>query len=322
MKRQFLKKSLDLAVAAATGSLWRPALAAYDPRQLHIGFQKSASLLALLKAGGALEKRLAPQGIEVKWVEFPAGPQLLEGLNVGAIDFGYVGEAPPVFAQAAGASFVYVGYEEPAPAAEAVIVPKGSPIKAVADLKGRKIALNKGSNVHYLLVKLLEKHGLKYADVQPVFLPPADARAAFERGRVDAWGIWDPYTAAAERQIEARILADGKGVVLNHAFFLAGRNFAAKRPEVITLLFDELQKQGQWIIRNYGEAAARLAPLQGLEAAVIEQGIRRYSNVVRPISEPVLAKQQKLADTFHELKLIPKEIKVREAALAVKHGAA
>jgi sulfonate transport system substrate-binding protein len=217
-----------------------------------------------------VEKRLAAQGLEVKWVEFPAGPQLLEGLNVGAIDFGYVGEAPPIFAQAAGANFVYVGYEEPAPTAEAVLVPKGSAIRSVADLKGRKVALNKGSNVHYLLVKLLEKNGLKYADVQPVFLPPADARAAFERGSVDAWVIWDPYTAAAEKQIEARILADGKGVVNNYAFFLAEREFASKRPEVISLLFEELQKQGQWINRNYPAAAAQLAPLQGLDPAVVE----------------------------------------------------
>jgi sulfonate transport system substrate-binding protein len=188
----------------------------------------------------------------------------------------------------------------------------------VADLKGRKVALNKGSNVHYLLVKLLEKNGLRYADVQPVFLPPADARAAFERGSVDAWVIWDPYTAAAEKQIEARILADGKGVVNNYAFFLAEREFASKRPEVIGLLFEELQKQGQWINRNYPAAAAQLAPLQGLDPAVVELGIRRYSNVVKPITLQVLAEQQKLADTFFELKLIPKEIRVRDASLPAR----
>ncbi len=318
MKRQFFKKAFALASGLAMLAAWQPATAEYNPKLLRIGFQKSASLLTLLKAQGAVEKRLTAQGLEVKWVEFPAGPQLLEGLNVGAIDFGYVGEAPPVFAQAAGANFVYVGYEEPAPTAEAVLVPKGSAIKSVAELKGRKVALNKGSNVHYLLVKLLEKNGLKYADVQPVFLPPADARAAFERGSVDAWVIWDPYTAAAEKQIEARILADGKGLVNNYAFFLAEREFAGKRPEVISLLFDELQKQGQWINRNYPAAAAQLAPLQGLDAGVVEQSIRRYSNVVKPISDPVLAEQQKLADTFFELKLIPREIKVKDAALPGK----
>ncbi len=318
MKRQFLKKALGLALGLSVLSLSSAVQAEYNPKLLRIGFQKSASLLALLKAEGTLEKRLAAAGIEVKWVEFPAGPQLLEGLNVGAIDFGYVGEAPPIFAQAAGANFVYVGHEETAPKAEALIVQKDSPIKDVADLKGRKIALNKGSNVHYLLVKLLEKHGLKYTDIQPVFLPPADARAAFERGSVDAWVIWDPYTAAARQQIGARILADGSGVVNNYAFLLAERQFASQRPEVIKELFESLQQTGQWINANYKTAAVRLAPLQGLDPAIVEQTIRNYSNIVKPISAPVIEAQQKLGDTFFELKLIPKAVVVREATLGLK----
>lgn len=318
MKRQFLKKALGIALGLSVLSLSSAANTEYNPKLLRIGFQKSASLLTLLKAQGSVEKRLASQGLEVKWVEFPAGPQLLEGLNVGAIDFGYVGEAPPIFAQAAGANFVYVGYEAPAPEAEAIIVPKESPLKSIADLKGKKIALNKGSNVHYLLAKLLEKHGLKYADVQPVFIPPADARAAFERGSVDAWVIWDPFAAAAEKQIGARVLANGKGVVNNFSFFLAEREFASKRPDVIKQLFEELQKQGQWINKNYKEAASQVAPLQGLDPAIVEQALRHYSNDVRPIADSVLAEQQKLGDTFFELKLIPKAIAVKDATIAAK----
>jgi sulfonate transport system substrate-binding protein len=154
--------------------------------------------------------------------------------------------------------------------------------------------------------------------VQPVFLPPADARAAFERGSVDAWVIWDPYTAAAEKQIEARILADGKGVVNNYAFFLAEREFASKRPEVISLLFEELQKQGQWINRNYPAAAAQLAPLQGLDPAVVELEHPPLQQCRQANHRQVLAEQQKLADTFFELKLIPKEIKVKDAALPAR----
>ena len=306
---------MGIAIGFGLSSIAAPVFAEYNPKLLRIGFQKSANLLSLVKAQGTLEKRFVAQGIEVKWVEFPAGPQLLEGLNVGAIDFGYVGEAPPIFAQAAGANFVYVGHEEPAPAAEALIVPKNSPIQNVSDLKGKKIALNKGSNVHYLLVKLLEKNGLKYSDIQPVFLPPADARAAFERGSVDAWVIWDPYTAAAEKQIEARILADGKDVVNNYAFFLAERQFSEKRADVIMQLFEELQKQGQWINKNHKEAAQQLSTLQGLDQAIVERGIRRYSNTVNPINSLVLAEQQKIADTFFELKLIPKGIRVKDASL-------
>lgn len=315
MKRQFLKSALGIIIGFALSSVASHAVAEYNPSQLRIGFQKSANLLSLIKAQGTLEKRFTDQGIEVKWVEFPAGPQMLEGLNVGAIDFGSVGEAPPIFAQAAGANFIYVGHEEPSQAAEAIIVPKNSPIQSVADLKGKKVALNKGSNVHYLLVKQLEKAGLKYADIQPVFLPPADARAAFERNSVDAWVIWDPYTAAAEVQSNARVLADGKGVVNNYQFFLAERQFAEKRGDVIKQLFEELQKQGQWINQNYAEAAQQLSVLQGLDKAIVEKGIRRYSNTVNSINSKVLAEQQKIADTFFELKLIPREIKVKDASL-------
>ncbi|MCM8595516.1 sulfonate ABC transporter substrate-binding protein [Accumulibacter sp.] len=318
MKRNLLKKALGLVLGLSVIALAPAAYAEYNPKLLRIGFQKSASLLTLLKAEGTLEKKLAPLGIEVKWVEFPAGPQLLEGLNVGAIDFGYVGEAPPIFAQAAGANFVYVGHEDPAPRAEALIVPKDSPIKSVADLKGKKIALNKGSNVHYLLVKLLEKHGLKYADVQTVFIPPADARAAFERGSVDAWVIWDPFTAAAQQQIGARIIADGTGVVNNYAFFLAEREFATKRPEVIKEVFGVLQQTGQTINQNPKAAAARIAPLQGLDPGVVEQTVRNYTNVVKPISPPVIEAQQKVADTFFDLKLIPKAIQVKDATVGLK----
>ena len=313
-RRSFATALLGLVAFAVVPTVQ----ADYNPKLLRIGFQKSASVLSLLKSQGTIEKQLSGKGVEIKWVEFPAGPQLLEGLNVGSIDFGYVGEAPPIFAQAAGANFVYVGYELPAPAAEAVLVPKTSTIRSVADLKGKKIALNKGSNVHYLLVKLLEKHGLKYSDVQVVFLPPADARAAFERGSVDAWVIWEPFQSAAEKQVEARILDDGKGVVNNHAFFLAEREFAEKRADVIRVLFEEAHKLGQQIKKDPHAAAAQLTTLQGLDPAVIEQALNRYNLSVQPINDAVLAEQQKLADTFFDLKLIPKAIQVKDATLQAR----
>src|SRR6202034_815551 len=206
---------------------------------LRIGYQKYGTLV-LLKARGSLEKRPTPVLVQVKWTEFAAGPQLLEGLNVGSIDFGIAGEAPPIFAQAAGADLVYVGNEPQASAGEAILVPKNSPIKSVAELKGKKVALNKGSNVHFMLVKLLEQAGVQYKQIDTIFLTPADARAAFERGSVDAWAIWEPFLAAAQRQTSALILADGNGVVSNHQFFLASRRYASKRADVITAVLEEL----------------------------------------------------------------------------------
>jgi len=291
-----------------------PAAQAQDKTELRIGYQKSASLFVLQKAQGTLQKRLAPLNASVKWVEFPAGPQLLEGLNLGAVDVGFVGEAPPIFAQAAGAKFAYIGHDPAAPEAEALLVPKDSAIKSVADLKGKRVALNKGSNVHYLLVKLLEKNGLTLADVQPIYLPPADARAAFESGRVDAWAIWDPFAAAAEKSIGARVLASGRGVVNNYAYYLAERNFTAKNPQVIQALFDDSVERGAWLKANIQKAAEQIAPLQGLPVEVVALSLRRYEFKVQPVPERVLAEQQKLADTFYDLKLIPKAIVVRDAA--------
>jgi sulfonate transport system substrate-binding protein len=287
--------------------------AAAQTNTLRIGFQKSASLLTLQKSSGSLEKRLAPLGVAVKWVEFPAGPQLLEGLNVGAVDVGFVGEAPPIFAQAAGAKFVYIGHDPAAPEAEAIVVPRDSAIKSVAELKGRKVALNKGSNVHYLLVKALERQGLKLTDIQPVYLPPADARAAFERGAVDAWVIWDPFLAAVEKQSGARVLQDGRGLVNNYSYYLAERGYARQQPQVIQALFDDTQAQAAALKANIRAAAAVIAPLQGLEPEVVEKSLTRYQFGVKPLSAAVAAEQQKIADAFHTLGLIPRPIRVADA---------
>jgi sulfonate transport system substrate-binding protein len=281
---------------------------------LRIGYQKYGTLV-LLKARGSLEKRLAAMHVEVKWTEFPAGPQLLEGLNVGSIDFGTAGEAPPIFAQAAGADLVYVGNEPPASAGEAILVPKNSSIKTVAELKGKKVALNKGSNVHFLLVKLLQRAGVNYNDVDTIFLTPADARAAFERGSVDAWAIWEPFLAAAQRQTDARILADGNGVVSNHQFFLAARSYAKKREDVIAIILDELATVDQWAKTDTKEAAAALEPQIGLDQATLELALSRGGYGVTPVNDAVLAEQQRVADAFYDLKLIPKHINVRDATL-------
>ena len=301
-----------LAALLCAALLW-PAAQAQDAKTLRIGFQKYGTL-TIVRALGDLDKRLAAQGITVKWTEFPAGPQLLEGLNVGSIDFGTVGEAPPVFAQAAGAALVYVGNEPPSPTSEAILVPKDSPIKRVADLKGKKVALNKGSNVHYLLVRQLERAGVPYADVNVAYLTPADARAAFERGSVDAWVIWDPFQAAAEKQLGARVLADGTGVVKNYQFFLAARPYQQAHPEVIQTVLEEIRKGDLWARDHRAEAVALLQPVLGLDKAVVELAAERLAYGVQPITREVLLEQQQVADAFHALKLIPKPLNVFDAA--------
>lgn len=285
--------------------------------ELKIGFQKYGTL-PILKARGTLEKALKPQGVSVRWVEFPAGPQLLEGLNVGSIQLGETGEAPPIFAQAAQAPLVYIANQPAASTAEALIVPKNSPYKTIAELKGKRIALNKGSNVHYLLLKLLEKNGLKLADIQAIYLPPADARAAFEKGAVDAWVIWDPFLAAAEKQLGARTIANGSNLVSNYQFYLADRTFATQNPKIVQTVINELNSTSQWAQRNRNEAAKVLQQQTGLALPIVSLSVNRMGFGIKPVNATVIAAQQKVADAFSNQGLIPKPIKVSAATINLK----
>jgi sulfonate transport system substrate-binding protein len=280
---------------------------------VRIGFQKYGKLV-LLKGKGSLEQKLAPLGYKVVWTEFPSGPPLLEALNVGAIDFGNTGEAPPIFAQAAGTPIQYVAYEPPAPRGEAILVPQDSKLNSVADLKGKKVALNKGSNVHYLLVKALEKAGVKYSEIEPVFLAPADARAAFERGAVEAWVIWDPFQAAAEAATGARTLADGTGIISNYQFYLSSKKFLESDPKIVDLVLAQLSEVDDWAKGDIHAVAEQIAPAVGLPVAVVEVALKRQSYGIKPITDGVVADQQQVADTFFALGLLPKAIKISDVA--------
>lgn len=307
----FVKFGLAVAIGIASSVV---SIAAHaQEKTVRIGFQKYGKLV-LLKSKGSLEPKLKALGYSVKWSEFNAGPALLEGINVGALDFGNTGEAPPIFAQAAGAPIRYIAFEPPAPKGEAILVPKDSPLKTVADLKGKKVALNKGSNVHYLLVKALEKANVKYADITPVFLAPADARAAFERGAVDAWVIWDPFQASAEAAIGARTLADGTDTVSNYQFYLASQKFVESEPKLVDVILDSLREVDDWAKTDIKAVAEQLSPSVGLPMPVLEVALKRQSYGIKPITKQVIVEQQQVADTFHALGLIPKAISISNAA--------
>ncbi len=310
-RRTLLAGTAGLAVALAAPGL-RSALAA--DTEVRVGFQKYGTLV-LLKGRGILEKKLEPLGVTVKWAEFAAGPQMLEALNAGAIDIGQTGEAPPIFAQAASDNLAYIANEPPAPKGEAILVPKDSPIRSVKDLKGKIVGLNKGSNVHFLLVKALEQNGLAYSDITTKFLPPADARAAFEKGAIDAWAIWDPFQAAAEVAIKARTLTTAEGIVPNYQFYLGSRKFADANPKVIGQLIEAIRETDDWIQKDPAAAVAELAPSTGIPAPVLAVAVARQSFGVTPLTDKVIADQQLVADTFFDLGLLPKKITVADAVI-------
>ncbi|MCU4418105.1 sulfonate ABC transporter substrate-binding protein [Acinetobacter bereziniae] len=309
------KKISFLSASLATIMMLTGCSKPQESTTLNIGFQKYG-VLPIIKARGDLDKALKEKGVNVKWVEFPAGPQLLEVLNVGSVSFGESGEAPPIFAQAANSNLVYVANQPAAPLAEALIVPKDSPIQSVQDLKGKRVVLNKGSNVHYLLLKVLEANHLKLDDIQVVYLPPADARAAFEKGAVDAWVIWDPFFAAAEKQLNAKVIATGQNVVNNHQFYLADRKFAEQHPDVLKVVVNELNTTTQWVSQHQTDAAKLLEKPTGLPLDVLNTSISRMGFGVSPISNDVVKKQQDVADAFYQQKLIPNKINIQAAVLA------
>lgn len=295
-----------LAVTAFSGAQ------AADQTTLRIGVQKYGTLV-ILQEQHSLETRLAAEGVKVEWKEFPAGPQLLEALSVGSIDFGTTGEAPPVFAQAAQTPLVYVGTEPAAPTGEAIIVPKDSPIQSIADLKGKRVVLNKGSNVHYLLVQALGSANLTPKDIESVYLTPADARAAFERGSVDAWAIWDPFLAAAQAATGARLLTDAKDLAPNRQFYLAHRDFAKAHPALVAEVLDEIAKTDHWAEQHQHEVAQLLSPRTGIPVPVLDLAVSRLGYGVTRLDDKAIDDQQRIADAFFQLGLIPTKVTVRDA---------
>jgi sulfonate transport system substrate-binding protein len=300
-----------LFVALAFAPLSAPSVSAQELKELKIGFQKTG-LPVIARQQGTIEKRLAARGIGTKWVEFTAGPPLLEALNVGSIDFGWTGDGPPIFAQAAGAKLVYVAALPPNGAGEAIIVKADSPIKSVADLKGKKVAMGKGTSAHNLTVAALEKAGLSFADINPVYLSPADAAAAFARDSVDAWTIWDPFLAIAETRAPTRTLTTGKDTFKVNTYALANRDFADKNPRAVLDVLDGLTEAAAWASANRDKVATSLAEITGVELTAQKLAAGRLEFGVFPVSEDIVTGQQATADRFQKLGLIPRAIIVRD----------
>jgi sulfonate transport system substrate-binding protein len=281
---------------------------------VRIGYQKIGSPFLLKERAASLTKSLEASGASLEWIEFSAGPPILEGMRGGAVDIGYVGETPPVFAQAGGVPFVYVASDPPAPTSEAILVREDSPIKTTAELKGKKIAVNRGSNVHYLLLEALRSAKLSLSDVEVVFLAPADARSAFDSNKVDAWVIWDPFQASAELA-GARVLRDGEGLVQNQFFYVARRAFADEHGALLRTVLDEFATLSTWAAAHPEDASQLLAKSSGVAYDALLIAEKRHAYGLRPITPEVLAQQQKIADAFFAVQVIPKAIKLTDAVL-------
>jgi sulfonate transport system substrate-binding protein len=310
IQRSFTLLTISLLLALIAGP--SRLLAADSTKELRIGYQKIGALL-ILKQQGLLEKRLAAQGVTVQWVQFQAGPPLIEALNAGAIDFGYTGDTPPIFAQAAGVNLVYVA-SIPAPGkSSAILVRKDSAVRTLGDLRGRRIAFVKGSSAHYVLIRVLEKAKIGYGDIQPVYLTAADAAAAFRNGSIDAWSIWDPFYAVAQRDPQTRVLTDAQGIAPSNNFFLAARDYASSNPEVIKAVVEETRNAWHWAETHQQDLAQVLADASGVDLDAEKVAAERGNYEIAYITPAVARQQQAIADTFSRLALLPHPIDIRVA---------
>jgi sulfonate transport system substrate-binding protein len=305
-KRHILGGALLLAALAIT-----PAQAEDKPAEIRIGTQKGGFFPAV-RQRHTVEDVFKPLGIEVKWIDFQFGPPLLEAINVGGVDFGFVGDSPPIFAQAAGARIRYVAAVKSDGNTQAIIVPQESPIKTLADLKGKRIAFGKGSSAHNLLVAALEKAGLSWGDITPAPLAPADATAAFVKGAVDAWSIWDPYLALAELKEQARVIAFDRDVHKPNAFYIAASDFVEKYPSQVARLNAVFASEGQWADSHHEEVAKAQAEATGVDIEAIRRFVDRSNYRVVPVDDEVIRSQQIVADRFARLGLIPKPVNVSD----------
>ena len=307
-RREFLKLSLGTAALAA---LSQQARAQAGVREIRIGYQKNG-VLVIARQQAALEKHFAPQGIAVKWVEFSSGPPMLEAMNVGSVDYGAVGDSPPIFAQSAGAAIVYAA-GQPITNGQGILVPANSSIRSIADLKGKRVGFTKGSSAHNVTVQTLEKAGLSYADITPVYLTPPDAGPAFANGSIDAWTIWDPYFAIGEIKQNGRILVSASDITKTNSFYIANRDFAKSHGPVLQEIIDVTASTAKWAESHREDVAKSLSAVTGIPLDIQSVAANRSSFAVGPITDEIIATQQGVADRFFRLGLIPRPVVVRDA---------
>ena len=300
----------SLIVAMASGY----SLSATARETLRIGYQKSSTLITLLKHQGTLEQALGQDYVDITWHEFPSGLPLLEALNVGNVDISAdVADTVPIFAQAAKARLTYFAEESPSPSAQAIVVRNDSAIRQLSDLRGKKVAVTKAAGTHYLLIAALNKAGLSFGDIQPAYLSPADGRAAFENNKVDAWVTWEPFLTRVQRQLPTRTLTDGVGLASYKRYYLTSTGYAQAHPGVLKRVYQQLQQAGGWIKSHPRDAAQVLGPLWGnLDADTVEAANARRSYQVEPVNADQLGEQQKIADAFFKAGLLPAPVDAKD----------
>ena len=258
------------ALAAGLAAAHYRTARAEQPSQVNLAFQKTGIPL-LARQRQVYERRLEPLGIKVNWVEFLSGLLLLQAMDQGSVDFGNAGDVGTLFVQASGGAIAYVAAQPTAPHAEGILVKDGSPIRQIADLKGKRVAVARGSSSRNVVIAALESAGLSITDIEIAALGAPDASFAFSKGAVDAWVVWDPFFTMAQTREPIRVIAyTGDVLKGNASFLLASRRFADRYPAIVSTLVEGAAETGAWANEHPLETAAALAAATGIDPAFME----------------------------------------------------
>jgi sulfonate transport system substrate-binding protein len=265
----------------------------------------------LLRTAGII-----PQGFSIDYSNFQSGHLVVEAFNGGSLDYGGMSEIPPVFAAASGVqSFRQIAVAHGDVNNQVVLVPRGSTIRTLGDLKGRRIGYVKATTSHYFLIRMLQSAGLRWGDVTPVAMGVSDGAAAFSSGALDAWAIYGFPIQRAIATEGARILRTALGF-LSGNYIVAAHVDALADPARANLISDYLRlvKRGYaWAAAHEDMWADAIAKEIGVPLVYVQDQFRRKSDVytLRPVDQAAIASQQGVADLFAEQKLIPKAVDVR-----------
>jgi sulfonate transport system substrate-binding protein len=258
---------------------------------------------------------IEPEKFRVEYSTFASGQLVIEALDGGALDFGGMSEIPPVFAAASPIqSFHQIAVLHGDVNNQVVVVPSGSSIQALADLKGKRVGYVRATTTQYFLVRMLESVGLTWSDIVPTPMGVADGLAAFSNGKLDAWAIYG-YPIQ-------RVIAEGARILRTALGFLSGNYLvsahvdALNDPAKIEFIHQYLRimKRGYaWAAAHPDEWAAVIAKDIGVPLSYVQDEFRRKSDVysLRPVDAAAIASQQGVADVFARLGLIPKAVDVR-----------
>lgn len=300
-----------LAACAGDETKTTKASSSNNDAVVRIGVQGSGGIFGKAKEDQLFEKAFAAHGTTVEWVEFQSGPPMTEAIASNKLDIAGLGNMPVITAQAANIPFKIISQTLEGKKNVGVIVQSSSGITSLEELKGKKVAVGKGTNAYDFILRSFDKLDINQDEVELINLNPDEAQAAFDSGGVDAWAIWEPYLTINTLSEKGTIIADGESVgFLSPSYTIARSKFTEDHPELVVTYLKTLNELLAWETANEEDAVERYAKERNLPVALIEQTRQRSKSINILVEDAIIEEHQKTADFQYEHGTIRQKIDV------------